>query len=1383
MASLFSRPFRSTPTPAPEPEVEVEVVESYLPEFADAIAGLIDAWETELQAGLDVNQSEVVLHLEGANPNAHAQLFAGRPTRLSNLLREADALAEAQRVVRTIRRVISRARANNAIAPLHLAIGTARWQSEAGSESAPLLLCPVKLTGATDDTVAFTMESSVMMSPAFVRALRQRGVQVDATSLVNRSLTPRGFSPQAALDYLHDIGRNTLPGYTKQDTLTLGLIVRPGEDILAAFQTARPELESSVLVAALAGDVGARDTLTVTLAPSVAHDRDPGTERGAGDLDPDQLDIIDAVAAGHCLAIDAPPGADVAGTVAALLADAAGSGRSCLFLPGSRRTANALADTISALGLRDIFADLTREDWWQTGLADSLRAALARPEVPVDDEGISTLRQRLVQVRQELARYTDALHRQRSEYQVSVYEVLQALGVLTTKRPLPRTKVRFSPQVLQQLSGPGRQQALDVLQRAADNGALAVRAGTTPWYGAKLESADHAARVIAAANRLAGGALKMMREDAADVAQDTGLHVAETVGQWLEQLTMLDGVRDSLDVFVPLIFEKSAADMVIATHSKEWRREHSIAMKGSQRRRLVKHARDLVRPGRAVEDLNAELIKVQERREIWRRYAEGDGWPKLPSGLAELHTEAAGVKADLETLQGVVSPDGVSLFDIEMGRLEKHMLALADPTFTKDLASQTEIEREMDELGLSPLLTDLRERAVKPELVQAEFDLAWWASVLSVLLIGDADLLGLDGEALVGRMRALRHLDKEHVQTLPGPLLRAVVHRLNLEIEQDAEAANQLYRALAPEHAGQVAQVLATFPLARRLLPMWSVPALLTPQVVPDDAEIDLLIVEGSVPMAHAIALAARAAQVVVIGDARRPGGFGAAVSGLLPQLVLPTDRGDRDSEIATLLASHGYGEVIQPVPAPQRRSRIQVVRLDGRGLPSPGAETVESVEVEVQAVVDKVIEHALATSEQSLAVVALNASHAERVSAALQQAAGGSAALAAFLNAETTEHFVVSAVDDFTGLRRDHVIITVGFAKTPHGRVLHRFGTLAEPDGAAGLIDALDAVRERLTVVTCIGAEELSAARLYQPGPRLLRDLLAMAEQTPEPLSVPVIVTPTAPEAEDEADGEDEGTGQEEALRPDRLLVDLAERLFRLGLTVEPNYGTEGGVRIPLAIGHPQVPDQYIVAVLTDDAAYVAEPSQRRRDRHWVERLESRGWVVHTASAAAVFLNPGAQAERIKELVLESLRARRAEEERRRIPASSVALPHISHAGPVALPTAQSETEDAPAQQRADTEAPPEGGAAEKPAIQPEADSPASAPLPRGPRPPTAQGLPLAAYGDDQLDELLAWIKSDGVERSEDELLDELREALALRRRGAQVDAVLRHVVRRAAN
>ena len=67
-----------------------------------------------------------------------------------------------------------------------------------------------------------------------------------------------------------------------------------------------------------------------------------------------------------------------------------------------------------------------------------------------------------------------------------------------------------------------------------------------------------------------------------------------------------------------------------------------------------------------------------------------------------------------------------------------------------------------------------------------------------------------------------------------------------------------------------------------------------------------------------------------------------------------------------------------------------------------------------------------------------------------------------------------------------------------------------------------------------------------------------------------------------------------------------------------------------------------------------------------------------------------------------------------------------------------------------------------------------------RAQRPPIAEGLPLQAYSDDQLDDMIAWIRSDGVQRDERSEVEELRAALALTRHGAGISAVLSNAVRR---
>jgi hypothetical protein len=308
---------------------------------------------------------------------------------------------------------------------------------------------------------------------------------------------------------------------------------------------------------------------------------------------------------------------------------------------------------------------------------------------------------------------------------------------------------------------------------------------------------------------------------------------------------------------------------------------------------------------------------------------------------------------------------------------------------------------------------------------------------------------------------------------------------------------------------------------------------------------------------------------------------------------------------------------------------------------------------------------------------------------------------------------------------------------------------------GVSAMADVLRAVRGDLTVVSSIRASELDRSRLSAEGAQMLADLLEVAEG-----------------------GTGTGPGEWPTLEsaPDRLLVDLADRLYGMGLEVVPNVGIQGGMRIPLAIGHPEAPGRLVVAVLTDDEAYVSEPSQRVRDRVWPALLEAQGWKVRTELSMAVFIDPQHEAEEIVQVVLDAV------DEINGSVAELVEIPEDAALDPPEVDPvldAQVAATDG-IRERLDTLEVPgsmeSGGSldSEEPAEQVGAR--------RGPRPAIARGLPLAAYGDDQLDELTDWVRSDGVDRDEEQMVEELREALGLTRRGAQSDAVLHNVVRRTA-
>ena len=254
---------------------------------------------------------------------------------------------------------------------------------------------------------------------------------------------------------------------------------------------------------------------------------------------------------------------------------------------------------------------------------------------------------------------------------------------------------------------------------------------------------------------------------------------------------------------------------------------------------------------------------------------------------------------------------------------------------------------------------------------------------------------------------------------------------------------------------------------------------------------------------------------------------------------------------------------------------------------------------------------------------------------------------------------------------------------------------------------------------------------------------------------------TDVAQEEEDQEVVVDLSAGGPEPIEgpePDRLLVDLADRLWRFGLTVETDYGLEGGEKIPLVAGHPDLPGEYLVAVLTDDMAYTAQPSLRARDRHRAERLERLGWHVVNVWAVALFLDPESQANQIREAVLRVEAARRS-----RNFVATGALPIID----LAVQQEFAEVEAAAGQDNL-LETPDLGASPENLVL-------------RAQRPDVPYGLPMTAYGDNQLDSLVIWIMADGVVRDLDELAQEVRQELGILRRSHRVDTSIANAIDRA--
>ncbi len=1510
------------------------------PSPTELVEGAVATWRAALveSAGgstlVDVEElGDAALDLSAAHPSGMAQLFAGRPTRLSNLVREGAALTVARRRARAVGARASVYGQHYGIAATSLAIGIATWTERTARDvanddvaalatvtrripvadrvartspvptddaappaprprvvRAPVLLRPVTLTarGAGEADYELTLEPTVEVNPVLARALRARGALLDPAAVARGTFAAGGFDPRGALHRLTSLGEAVLEGFTLTERVVVGTFVHPGQVLVDDLDALAGTLDRHELVAALAGVDEDAERLQRPLPSAAPGDRDPQLDRGVGDLDPDQQHVLDVVATGAHLFVDAPAGADVTGTVAALVADAAATGRSVLYVPGHRRAAAALGQRLDEVGAGDLLLDVAPEAGWRTAVAHRLLAAMTLEPPTVDGSTARELTDALVEHREALRGYVRGLHASRQPWGVSAYDALQHLARLTSSRPAPHTTVRLTPDVARTLDAAARAATGSALARAAELGAFTLRPGDTPWFGADVRTPADAEVVLHRLDRLLDGSLPGVLERAAQVAVETGLTPPVTLGAWGEQLRMLDEVRAALDVFQPLVFERTAADLVAATATKQWREQRGIEMGFWLRRRLRKQARDMLRPGRPVADLHAELLAVQRRRELWQTHCPAGGWPRLPDGLELVEEEYAAVRLDLDALEAVLAgtPAGGGLLELPIPALVERLSRLRATADALDtLPERTSLLSGLRRAGLGELVDDLSARRVSAALAPTELDLAWWSTVFEQILTADPALAGYDGATLGALSARYAELDRAHVAARTAPVRAAVVGQMSAALRGHREQAEALFGELVEDRLTSLRDAVVRFPdVARRLRPVLAASPMLVPQVAPPTRTVDLVVLDavGHLPLEATLAAIGRGRQVVVIGDARCASGSALReLSRVLPSVALRADASRRDPWLTAFLAGHGYDGVLSPTPLPDATPLVGLQLVDGTALPDVESGTVDSTPEEVQAVVELVVEHALSRPEESLAVVTVTPRHADAVREVVLSEARDNPALAAFFSSGRPEPFVVVDLANVAGLRREAVILSVGLGRTPHRRVLHSFGAISAPGGDGLLLDALGSGRHRLTVVSCFAARDLDPERVRGAGPHLLADLLAFAEArgagSDDPLlpfagaaSGPVepptsdgaVEAPTS----DTAAGLDEGspatsvtdddptdeaasttTAPEASREPDRLVLDLAERLWRHGLVVEVDHGLPGGARLPLAVGHPAVPDRLLVAVLTDDEAYVDEPSVRVRDRLVPERLERLGWSVLRVWSAAAFLDPQAEVDRIRRAVHAALPAPdvvptspriapvvrdqddqpddEPDDEPGKLTAAASrpavqpdgAAPSTSATPTSATPTSAAPTSATPTSATPTSVASPDASVGVVPASavpaprrpqdegSPSTDvsGPRTAPVrvstgvlhavpsatpvqlalavPSRPRPDIRRGLPIGAYSDDELDELVDWLRSDGQERSRDELGDALRAELGITRRNHRIDTAVRAAVTRA--
>ncbi len=587
-------------------------------------------------------------------------------------------------------------------------------------------------------------------------------------------------------------------------------------------------------------------------------------------------------------------------------------------------------------------------------------------------------------------------------------------------------------------------------------------------------------------------------------------------------------MRATLDVFTAQVFDTSLADAVAATASAQWRAERGIDFGWMQRRRLARQARKLLRPGKPPEDLHGALALAHRQREEWQALAGPGARPQLPPGLDAAEVAYLDVAEPVAWLSERLADTaaGGDLTGVDLDVLEARLELMTERTASLPVIPRTVRLRErLRDAGLEPLLADLAARDVAPADVGAELDLVWWTSLLEHVAVTDPRYGAHDGELLREVSAEFASADRDHVTSGAQRVRRATAERLVAALDRHPEQAALLRSEAAKQRRHRPLRDLVDGcpDVLGAAKPCWALSPLVVSQVLPPGERFDVVVFDeaSQVPPAQAVPALSRGRQVVVAGDERQlpptafftsavpdDGPAGAepepftdgfesvldALSATLPVAQLRWHYRSRDERLVAFANRHVYDDGLVTFPGSGDDPVLALEEVDGRGVLAPDSEVVDSTQAEVDRVVELVLEHARTRPHESLGVIALGLRHAHRVDDALRLALAGEPAVADFFADDRPERFFVKNLERVQGDERDAIILTIGYGRTPHGRVLHRFGPLNQAGGERRLNVAVTRARSRMTVVSSFGAADLDPARLTAEGARLLRAYLAYA-------------------------------------------------------------------------------------------------------------------------------------------------------------------------------------------------------------------------------------------------------------------------------------------------
>ena len=1219
------------------------------------VARAVDEWIKQLIDLTGRNQllyyrtlKRGTLELTEASPEPLAELLSGRKVRLSQLMSSTldapDRKVDAVRRARVIHGKALTYFEERGIETLFLAVGMATWttSSSQSTPNAPVLLRPLKLDrrGAAEDDFDVALHGDWDVNDALVHLLAtEYRLEIGITELLGllNSVENLGaFDPARLFERLKAQARE-VPDFRIDRRHVVGTFAYTKLPMVADLRDHVEELAAHDLISAVAGDEGAQATIREQRARDVdasQPDRTPPADEFLIlDADASQNLAINAALSGDPLIVQGPPGTGKSQTIANLIATMTARGRRVLFVAEKRAAIDAVTKRLDQVGLGELVMDLhggvTSKKQLASDIAHTLDGIAQLPRVDVTE-----LHHILQTSRSALKDYVDALHQTREPWQLSVYEVNERLLGLDSQGV---TDLRFAGARLESLSSEVARQArtnLDEWVQLAEP----IITNRSPWAGAIVAS-DHDARAaLDLVDNLAHQAVPDTRDHLDQVLQQTGLPTPASVADWERTLALLDALAGTATLLEHEVFDLDLGETLklLAPGGRNgWSR--MVAQLFDGRYRAAKQQiRSLWRGGGKPggTELFAAITRAREQLVEWQTLG-GQGRPQLPEQLPaaagsyqQLTSRLAGLAAYLVT-RDLAATSHRDLDTQVTGLLRDQQTLFRLPRIH-------ELESWVSDHHLCPLLDGVRNGHIEPREIVAAFDLAWLHSIRTHVISRDRRLASFDGQLQQQRVETFCTADRTHLDSTAARVRRAVAEQATAVANQRPDQ-DRLVRKEANKKSRHL-PLRALFDEAPDMLlalrPCWTMSPLVVAQTLPARPIFDLVVFDeaSQVLPADAIPALLRAPQAVVAGDRRQlppTTFFDASVDG---------DEPDEEEDTAALTT--GFESILDVLDTllgnrmltwHYRSEDERLIAFSNHNIYDSSLTTFPGVAAG-ECLAHELIPHRPGVRIDTRSndfeverVVELMLEHAERrPEESLGVIAMGqhhASRIEAALRDRLSQRYNAQLEAFFDEARKERAFVKnlERVQGDERDAIILTVGYSKQPDGRLlyrfGPLNGQGGER-RLNVAVSRARRRLTLVSSF-----------SHTDMDPSRSSSRGVDLLRRYLKYTESGGADLDWAEENTpLNP--FEIDIKHRLERAGLTVIPQYGVSR-FRIDFAVPHPTQPGRMALAVEADGASYHSSQTARDRDRLRQQMLERLGWRFHRIWSTDWFNDPEAETRR----------------------------------------------------------------------------------------------------------------------------------------------------------